>query len=99
MQVYTVDIANQTAVREVVYKVLTRKKFEAFIPHEFTQQVGSISHTVRSCTLLGKIRITPMYVHVCTMYGCSCIEKYSLNLENQTTPFCSTGCSAYSFIH
>ena len=39
MQVYTVDIGNQTAVREVVYKVLAQKKFEPFIPHEFTQQV------------------------------------------------------------
>ena len=40
MQVYTVDIANQTAVREVVYKVLSRKSLEPLIPHEFTQRVS-----------------------------------------------------------
>ena len=44
LQVYTVDIANHTAVKEAVYKILRRKETAEFIPHEFTQRVRQCSN-------------------------------------------------------
>ena len=38
VQVYTVDVTNETAVKEVVHRVMTNDSLSPFIPHEFTQR-------------------------------------------------------------